>query len=617
MADYKKNVGLVGGVSLLISSITGPGITTIPILFQSGGWVFPTCCFIIIAFLSGLGSLFLLEAMTYFPGNEKFQLNVEFTVLVHQFYGRKWYYAMHVILYGSLQSFNIASIISAVQNFDSWLIQVVGGTCGLGLGPISEFYCVSDQSNQNSPFGDNYMLVTAGFFVFIALLIPLLRLDLNDNMILQFFSVAYLLVIIIAWVIICFVEGLKSEVMPAVGPDLTTVLGGIMFNYTLANTVPSWVNTKHKSVPIKKTIWWSIWFSTAMYLFVGWFAGAAFPMPGSNIISAIAAADDVSHAALLVNNIISITFPILVLLTSIPVSMIIVKLNLVSSKICSKGWATFWSYVIPFLIAIPIQTGDWVTTFANWTSLIFQSLCNFVCPFLVFLFLHKRNLVMQQSVIEELEFLELEGNLKRYRDDDEDFDYVYHLPHADLTKLGANRYNPFAGWDGSQVGIGGPVFHLGGGGGEKALGQLQQQGQQQQGLYASGGGLSIGYNAPPGGGPGGMPLPYNVNPPHQPNPQLSLSTLTPTAQPPFISAPADPHNPSQSQSPYPNQPYVPRLNVAVSQSVSQMSTTSNASRRAMARAMLGPGSRDRGSGGIVVRAVGGVVGRWDREVGAG
>jgi hypothetical protein len=31
-------IGLYGGMALLISSITGPGLTTIPLLFQQAGW---------------------------------------------------------------------------------------------------------------------------------------------------------------------------------------------------------------------------------------------------------------------------------------------------------------------------------------------------------------------------------------------------------------------------------------------------------------------------------------------------------------------------------------------------------------------------------------------------
>jgi hypothetical protein len=43
----------------------------------------------------------------------------------------------------------------------------------------------------------------------------------------------------------------------------------ILFNFTLANTAPSWVNISHKSVPIQKTLWVSTFLSTFFYIFVG------------------------------------------------------------------------------------------------------------------------------------------------------------------------------------------------------------------------------------------------------------------------------------------------------------------------------------------------------------
>ena len=79
-----------------------------------------------------------------------------------------------------------------------------------------------------------------------------------------------------------------------------------------------------------------------------------------------------------------------------------------------------------------------------WTSVFFQAPCNFMAPFLIYLFLSKRTLVMQQSVIDELEFLDIEAGVKKgASDDDDDFDYVYHLPYADMSRLGARR-DPFA-----------------------------------------------------------------------------------------------------------------------------------------------------------------------------
>jgi hypothetical protein len=78
---------------------------------------------------------------------------------------------------------------------DSALVDLFGTTCGYGLGPKSGIYCVKEKTLQNSPFGENYMLFTLGYLVIISILIikivlgfmiPLLMINLNDNMIIQF-----------------------------------------------------------------------------------------------------------------------------------------------------------------------------------------------------------------------------------------------------------------------------------------------------------------------------------------------------------------------------------------------------------------------------------------------
>ncbi|KAJ3108665.1 hypothetical protein HDU97_000521 [Phlyctochytrium planicorne] len=443
-----QNSGFQGGLSFLIGSITGPGVIQIPILYQQAGWFLPTIVFFAIAFLSGMSSLFLIEAMTYFPGNKHFQRNVEFTVLVHHFYGKRWYYLMHIVLYGSLQSFNIASVVAAVQNFDTFLLSTLGKTCGFGFSPISGFYCVAETSGQSSPFGSNYMLITAGGIVFACIMIPLLNLNLDDNMIFQWVSLVYMMIIVVCWSVLAMVHGVDPAKLPTLGPQLsiapTAVIGQVLFNFTIANTVPSWVNTKHPKVSIHKTIWASVYGACAIYIITGIFGALGFDLPdGSDLLSALSLQFTEGSAGNLVK-FISLTYPILILLTSIPVSFIVVKLNLITSRICNRDWANFWSTIFPILICIPFQTGPFIGTFTSWSSLIFQSLCNFVAPFLIFIFLDKRNLVLQQSVLDELENLDIDGAIRKRGSKDDDFDYVYHLPHADLTRLGPRRYDPFA-----------------------------------------------------------------------------------------------------------------------------------------------------------------------------
>lgn len=74
-------------------------------------------------------------------------------------------------------------------------MDLFGVTCGYGLGPETGIYCVREKTLLNSPFGENYMLFTLGYIVkfdciktqvVLGFIIPLLMIDLNDNMIIQF-----------------------------------------------------------------------------------------------------------------------------------------------------------------------------------------------------------------------------------------------------------------------------------------------------------------------------------------------------------------------------------------------------------------------------------------------
>lgn len=54
--------------------------------------------------------------------------------------------------------------------------------------------------------------------------------------------------------------------------------------------------------------------------------------------------------------------------------------------------ASFWAVYLPFIIGIPMQTGTAVVDFGNWTSVTFQAICNFIAPFLIYIYISRRNL---------------------------------------------------------------------------------------------------------------------------------------------------------------------------------------------------------------------------------
>ncbi|KAJ3323866.1 isopentenyl-diphosphate delta-isomerase idi1 [Boothiomyces sp. JEL0866] len=387
----ENHSGFVGSVSVLITSITGPGIVLIPTVLQSAGWLFPVVMFIVIGILSGLAALFVVEAASRFPGNENFEI------------------------------------------FDSLFVSLFGGTCGYGISPISGFYCVTQVVSSNSPFGDNYMLVTFGFLVCAGMIIPLTAMNFNDNMFLQFVSLLYNFLFLIT---LCFTAAYQKYIpISAISDSTSTVIGQVLYNYTLANTIPSWMNVKHPQVNPKKEFRHFSTYPSALLVTLNNLGGIAYDISNSsNLLQAMYSDPKLSEASFAWMSIIYFIFPILTYVTSIPIAMLVTKLNFLAAKLLSPGPATFYSVYLPFLIAIPMQTGSWISYFGTYTSLTFQSCCNFFAPFLIYLFLSKRKTELAQSVLDELEFLDLSAGIKKTHLDD-DFDYIYHLPTANPERI--------------------------------------------------------------------------------------------------------------------------------------------------------------------------------------
>jgi hypothetical protein len=111
-------IGFWGGMALLISSITGPGLTTIPLLFQEAGWFTPTLSFLLFGVIAGAVSLLLVEAMSTIQGNESFQAKVEYSTVAHLYLGDRPHLIMQGLLYLALQSVNLSSIIISEQVSD-------------------------------------------------------------------------------------------------------------------------------------------------------------------------------------------------------------------------------------------------------------------------------------------------------------------------------------------------------------------------------------------------------------------------------------------------------------------------------------------------------------------
>ncbi|GBC08293.1 hypothetical protein RclHR1_00800020 [Rhizophagus clarus] len=398
--NNQRGISFIGSIALLVSAMTGPGLVTIPLLFQISGWLIPTVMFLVAMSLGAISSLLLCEALTTVRGNDHFQRKIELTHLTNFLIPqKKTRLIIQIILYLSIESVIIASIILSSQAMDLMLLRWAGKTCGLSLHPNLGFLCVKDAIDGNSPFGSSYMLASLGFVIALGFCAPLAFLDLVDNMIVQILSFGTLAFIVIVWIGTFIITGLHKDYVPLIGSNQSQVVGTVLFNYAFVTTVPSWVNDLRPDVSIRKATWYSVIITTLAYILLGILGGMTYKMDlASNIIAEI---DHSSHRNIL-TDIATFLFPLAVLLTSIPVYSIVVRYNLERSGLCKRKMAILLSTLLPWIIVLPFQSGFWLNIFTNWTTLLFTSASNFIIPFYLYNLSQK-----QKNQISSIEIIEL------------------------------------------------------------------------------------------------------------------------------------------------------------------------------------------------------------------
>jgi len=213
------------------------------------------------------------------------------------------------------------------------------------------------------------------------IVIPMGLLNLDDNIVVQIAADVFLVVVTGDFLVTFILHGLKPKSVPLIGKNQTMVLGQIMANYGFVTTIPSWCSEKKREVSVNKSIWSATTISTIAFFILGYFGAISYVFPSDgNILSVI----NSSPQSNVVDRVLVYLFPLMVLATTIPVFSIIVRYNLLQSKLCPKGISNFIAVALPWLVVIPFLTGNGLNDIVNWGTLIFASVANFIIPFLVY-----------------------------------------------------------------------------------------------------------------------------------------------------------------------------------------------------------------------------------------
>ncbi|KAI8812088.1 hypothetical protein BJ742DRAFT_674204 [Cladochytrium replicatum] len=372
-----KTVGFLGGLSLLVNAMSGPGIPFVPALFQKSGWVLPIFAFVVFTIVSSLSVLFIVEAMQAIPGNKHFQGTVEFGTLINFYFGKKAHLTGQFFLYGALISQAVQSIVLTSQAADDITRRIFGNTWGLVINNGLRW------DHSGSGLFDQPVLFTVGYLVTIVLTIPLGFVNLDDNIQIQIGAFFLMFVVLLHWIVASFTspEVFKPSRLLPIGDELSSVAGVVLLNLAFTVVVPSWINLKRKDVNAQLTVWSATTIMSTLYIIFGIIGAMGYEGLDGDFLKTLR--ERSNPAAIALASTYAFTF--CMLLPGIPVNFQVARQNLTQNRVMGKYPAMFVCFVLPLFIVIPFLRNGSLQAFVDWTSLLFVSTANFVFPLVIYL----------------------------------------------------------------------------------------------------------------------------------------------------------------------------------------------------------------------------------------
>jgi hypothetical protein len=435
----EKSIGFGGGLALLWNNITGPAMVTLPAVYMNAGWLPATLLLVLMGTCSGFGGGFLIEAMARMPGNGTFGKRIEMMYLAEKLMGQMAYRITVVLFVLNLQLSNIAAIIQSTQTADYTIQEIAGKTCGLEIYPKPKWQCVNkaggggggddgaDGSGSggaidamvsgDSPFGEVW-IVSIGFVVVLLITIPLGYWNLDDNIWVQIGAAFLLFVVLAGWGVgFAQPEHLAFDAVEVTGPsaqqrcpithgagadgcglhrcpcatnNVGSQIGPIVFNYAYVVTLPSWVNEMQPGLSVNRQLWGALLPGMVAFVTLGLFSAAYYQTTNSVTDEGIPDSEDLlsgltGPGVAKLAEVASFVFPPAALISGIPIFSIVIRYNLLESKICSLNWANFWAVVFPWIVALAFYAGSTVNNFVNYVSLISTIPLNLAVPCYLFI----------------------------------------------------------------------------------------------------------------------------------------------------------------------------------------------------------------------------------------
>jgi len=370
----KQGITFFGGFVLIYNNACGAGIPSIPLIFAEAGWGISTITMAFFWIASSLASTMIVDAIRAAPRKEDGSC-VELTGCARYYTGRAGYIISQTFLFLSIQSLNVASIIISAQAFDQMFVDGFGKTCGIGKVDNTFGISCPNCTAHDSPFASSDIVLSAGFVTAAVVTIPLGYWDLEENIIVQIVCFYLTFVCLGSWFYSMWAVK-EFEAIPFSGPNWSQLSGTMLYNFAYVVTIPSWYNEKATGVSVKASVWLASTTCFVSYMAIGLAGGSVYLHTLSDETDLLAALnhDGLARAA-------DYFFPIMAALSGVPIFSIIMRCNLLEGGLCKPLLANFVAVVLPWIVALPFQTGGGLQKIINLSALLFSSVINYMIPF--------------------------------------------------------------------------------------------------------------------------------------------------------------------------------------------------------------------------------------------
>eukprot|EP00667_Euglena_gracilis_P009833 EG_transcript_9990 len=387
----------MGSIALMVNNVISPGMVALPLVYQQAGWLVPTLSMLFAFLASSFACVMLAEAMQRAPGNHRFGHRLEYCDVVAHYMGNRGYGSratwelIAVLFYNiSLTCMNVGSIIIMAQTADQILLFLFSQSFALELYPHLGFMTetATRLAADTLPFATdlhgapNPVVLTLGYLLSAVVFLPLGFMTLEENVFFQFFAFVVFIALTLLFIGV-FSADMHPGQLPLMGDHLGQGFSVVMFCFSYAIAIPSWVNEKRPDVGIAGTVWWSALPSTLLQVLFGAAGALAYANVSDNVLLDLVAHQAAGAWATSVRLAVFV-FTVLVMGMGIPLFHIFVRYNLFSSGLCSPAAANFWGVAFPWLVSWALYGGNLYQQFLNYSSLLSTSLTCYLFPIGVF-----------------------------------------------------------------------------------------------------------------------------------------------------------------------------------------------------------------------------------------